>query len=153
MRGRPISADASFVDNVTVPCGDKRTDRGVAHRTQVKSAVAPTATTFDITTSWYASPEPDIFEVCAEDDRLAIGLWGNNFIPESGHQTPEDNRRPKLDIAASRWPTASAVSIDHLDCSTFVSAVIVLSERSSRHCQRPRFLIAVGNVFDLFFLQ
>jgi hypothetical protein len=73
----------------------------------VKSAVAPTATTFDITTSWYASPEPDIFEVCAEDDRLAIGLWGNNFIPESGHQTPEDNRRPKLDIAQ---PLADSIS-------------------------------------------
>ena len=67
------------MDIATVPWGDKRTDRGVAHKMQVKSAVAPTATTFDITTSWYASPEPDISEVAAKDDRLAIGLWGNNF--------------------------------------------------------------------------
>ena len=90
------------MNNATVPWGDKRTDRGVAHKMQVKSAVAPTATTFDITTSWYASPEPDISEVAAKDDRLAIGLWGNNFSPESGHQTAEEKRRPKLDIAASR---------------------------------------------------
>ena len=90
------------MDNATVPWGDKRTDTGVAHKMQVKSAVAPTATTFDITTSWYASPEPDISEVAAKGDRLAIGLWGNNFSPESGHQTAGEERRPKLHIAASR---------------------------------------------------
>ena len=99
------------MDNATVPWGDKRTDTGVAHKMQVKSAVAPTATTFDITTSWYASPEPDISEVAAKGDRLAIGLWGNN-------------------VRSYRF----------VGCN-------------SRHCQRPRFLIAVGNVFDLFFLQ
>jgi hypothetical protein len=42
----------------------------------------------------------------AEDDRLAIGLWGNNFTPESGHQTAEEKQHPKLHIAASRQPTA-----------------------------------------------
>ena len=40
---------------------------------QVKSAVAPTATTFDITTSWYASPEPDIFASCYR--RRLSGNW------------------------------------------------------------------------------
>ena len=61
------------MNNATVPWGDKRTDRGVAHKMQVKSAVAPTATTFDITTSWYASPEPDILEACC--GRRLSGNW------------------------------------------------------------------------------
>ena len=39
------------MDNATFPSGDKRSERGFAHKMQAKSAVAPTVTTFDITTS------------------------------------------------------------------------------------------------------
>ncbi|MGC1874712.1 MAG: hypothetical protein WA699_07765, partial [Pseudolabrys sp.] len=51
VRGRPISAEALSVDNATLPWGDKRSERGVAHKMQAKTAVAPTVTIFDITTS------------------------------------------------------------------------------------------------------
>jgi hypothetical protein len=51
VRGRPISAEALSTDNITVPSGDKQSERGVAHKMQAKSAVAPTVTTFDITAS------------------------------------------------------------------------------------------------------
>ena len=34
-----------------------------------------------------------------------------------------------------------------------VSLPFALSGCNSHHCQRPTFLIAVGSVFDLFFLQ
>jgi len=51
VRGRPISAEALSEDNATFPWGDKRSERGVAHKMQAKTAVAPTATIFDITTS------------------------------------------------------------------------------------------------------
>jgi hypothetical protein len=48
------------MDNATFPSGDKRSERGVAHKMQAKSAVAPTVTTFDITPEHVASPQPDI---------------------------------------------------------------------------------------------
>ncbi|MFZ0193472.1 MAG: hypothetical protein WAL14_01445, partial [Pseudolabrys sp.] len=51
VRGRPTTAEALSADNATVPSGDKRSERGVAHKMQAKSAVAPTVATFDITTS------------------------------------------------------------------------------------------------------
>jgi hypothetical protein len=51
VRGRPILAEALSMDNATFPSGDKRSERGVAHKMQAKTAVAPTVTTFDITTS------------------------------------------------------------------------------------------------------
>jgi hypothetical protein len=39
------------MDNATFPSGDKRSERGVAHKMQAKTAVAPTVIIFDITTS------------------------------------------------------------------------------------------------------
>src|SRR5262245_12515787 len=51
VRRRPITADALSIDNDKFPSGEKRTERGVAHRMPTKSAVAPTVVTFDIATS------------------------------------------------------------------------------------------------------
>jgi hypothetical protein len=46
-----MTAEALSTDNDTILSGEKRSERGVAHRMQTKSVVAPTVTTFDITTS------------------------------------------------------------------------------------------------------
>jgi len=51
VRGRPITAEAVSLDNDTFPSGEKRSDRGVAHKMQAKRAVALTVTAFGIATS------------------------------------------------------------------------------------------------------
>src|SRR5262249_33101809 len=58
VRGRPITAEAVSTDNDTLPSGEKRSDMGVAHKMQAKSAVAPTVAIFDIGTSKVRHPEP-----------------------------------------------------------------------------------------------
>ena len=63
------------MDNATVPWGDKRTERGNASEECCRSD----RSNFDITTSWYASPDRIFSQVAAEDDCLAIGPWSNNI--------------------------------------------------------------------------
>jgi|RhiMethySRZTD1v2_1073278.scaffolds.fasta_scaffold43869_3 hypothetical protein len=43
------------MDSDTFPSGERRSERGVAHKMQPRSAVAPTVTAFDIATSKYTS--------------------------------------------------------------------------------------------------
>jgi len=49
--GRPITAEALSSVSDTFPSGEKRSERGVAHKMQAKTVVAPTVTILDIVTS------------------------------------------------------------------------------------------------------
>ena len=57
LRGRPILAAAPSNDSDTLPPGEKRNEKGAAHRMPAHSAVTPAATIFDIVISLVATQE------------------------------------------------------------------------------------------------